>query len=849
MRFDVKRSGPQGDSSSAKRMQRARAGGQAGPGTVHASGLANHALAQAAGGLQLDDAVRAEMEARFGEDFADVRVHDDAAAHAQAADLGAKAFTVGEEIVFGADRFAPAQAAGKRLLAHELAHVVQQRRGGPVPLPDVNAPHERDAEQAASSFAAGAPSVAVSGATGVGVAREPEDDARKTKTVGPPEAKTAGLKKPPVKQAAGASSKATTPTKPKGAVKPGGKTAAGPRAPGRKAAGDRLKPDEKISNPDELRGKHILQQFDERAHDPSQSADLAHDRLRNRTERSEKSRHVSHTQDIHEHHGYPKFIGGQKIQEYVHLTQELHYLYHEELYLVLERELKARGVLDKDAGRGARRSYGRVFARLPKDQQEAVLAKVIEHAEDFDRRYRAPDPKRNYAGYPDQSESVAEGLRRGIRETDAATAKAATPRAKGVKSAAATAKPQTKGPGVASKKATSAAPKGAAKPASPAQDDAAAPAKPKAPVAIKTKAGAKASQAGVHDDDVAPAPKVKQPASPKVKSPSTSASKAPAAKGSVKGSKPKPAVNAKLPADEPATTPAKVPAAAVARNKATDAADAHVNARPNAPVDEVHVGATPSKTVAPNGNVVVDEHTPTLPKAPVAAPEMPPASGGKGIRIEPGASAGAWRGRLSGAAQTVGFSLLSLGVGFLSAYLKGRVDQRQAQKQIDALEPEIQKRIDAKSAEAYSKMISHPDQTVYAGIFLKSTVITTIVIEGAEPVAYDSSPLIDLGGVGITLESEKWDPSWGDPIIDSSGGGTHYTITRGLLSDIPLKQPPLEDLIAYAQANRLSTDAIRAMAQSRLDAVQKISDIRIAMDEMHRWEHVLKLLDQPAKAP
>ena len=82
------------------------------------------------GGITLPSDIRADMESRFGESFADVRIHDDSPAHASAANLHAKAYTRGHDIVFSANRFSPHEGPGKRLLAHELAHVVQQRRGG-----------------------------------------------------------------------------------------------------------------------------------------------------------------------------------------------------------------------------------------------------------------------------------------------------------------------------------------------------------------------------------------------------------------------------------------------------------------------------------------------------------------------------------------------------------------------------------------------------------------------------------------------------------------------------------------------------------------------------------------------
>jgi len=72
------------------------------------------------------------MEKRFGHDFSHVRIHADDVAAASASRLGADAYTVESSVVFGAERYAPATAGGRTLLAHELAHVVQQdpRRHG-----------------------------------------------------------------------------------------------------------------------------------------------------------------------------------------------------------------------------------------------------------------------------------------------------------------------------------------------------------------------------------------------------------------------------------------------------------------------------------------------------------------------------------------------------------------------------------------------------------------------------------------------------------------------------------------------------------------------------------------------
>jgi hypothetical protein len=79
-----------------------------------------------ASGRPLDPATRAFFEPRFGYDFGRVRVHADANAAESAESLGALAYTAGPNIAFGAGQYRPGTGSGQRLLAHELAHVVQQ---------------------------------------------------------------------------------------------------------------------------------------------------------------------------------------------------------------------------------------------------------------------------------------------------------------------------------------------------------------------------------------------------------------------------------------------------------------------------------------------------------------------------------------------------------------------------------------------------------------------------------------------------------------------------------------------------------------------------------------------------
>ncbi|MDB5033588.1 MAG: LysM repeat-containing protein [Chlorobi bacterium] len=77
----------------------------------------------------LDSSTRKFMESRFGHDFSGVRVHTDAGAADAASAVNARAFTVAGSIVFGNGEYAPQTGGGRKLLAHELTHVVQQRSG------------------------------------------------------------------------------------------------------------------------------------------------------------------------------------------------------------------------------------------------------------------------------------------------------------------------------------------------------------------------------------------------------------------------------------------------------------------------------------------------------------------------------------------------------------------------------------------------------------------------------------------------------------------------------------------------------------------------------------------------
>jgi hypothetical protein len=82
------------------------------------------------GGRSLSESERSFFEPRFGADFSSVRVHDDTRAAGIAQSVNARAFTLGRDVVFGAGEYSSDEMTGKKLFAHELTHVVQQRKLG-----------------------------------------------------------------------------------------------------------------------------------------------------------------------------------------------------------------------------------------------------------------------------------------------------------------------------------------------------------------------------------------------------------------------------------------------------------------------------------------------------------------------------------------------------------------------------------------------------------------------------------------------------------------------------------------------------------------------------------------------
>jgi hypothetical protein len=124
-------------------------------------------------GQPLDAATRAFMGSRFQYDFSRVRIHTDMRAARSARAVSALAYAVGRDVVFGTGRYAPQCEPGRRLIAHELAHVVQQDNHSSmrVASSSPNGPAEQEASQNAGLLVSGRPRVVVS--SGPALFRQP----------------------------------------------------------------------------------------------------------------------------------------------------------------------------------------------------------------------------------------------------------------------------------------------------------------------------------------------------------------------------------------------------------------------------------------------------------------------------------------------------------------------------------------------------------------------------------------------------------------------------------------------------------------------------------------------------
>jgi hypothetical protein len=171
--------------------------------------------AHGSSGSPLPPDMREFMEPRFRADFRSVRIHTDDHAGKLAAQLGARAFTIGRDIYFGRGQFQPGKPEGWELVAHELTHTIQQGGAAHAPIaPPKGPPPPKPAASAAATPAkapAGAPAAGSAAPTATPAATAPA----------PPRAAAPPVKPPPAKQPA-----PTVKPQPDAPVRAGGATAA-----------------------------------------------------------------------------------------------------------------------------------------------------------------------------------------------------------------------------------------------------------------------------------------------------------------------------------------------------------------------------------------------------------------------------------------------------------------------------------------------------------------------------------------------------------------------------------------------------------------------------------------------
>lgn len=143
------------------------------------------AAASSSSGSALPDSLMRKFESSLGADLSSVRVHTGNASAAANDAVGAKAYTVGQDIHFGAGQYDPSSPAGEHLLAHEVAHTVQQaggaqRRQHKLEVSSPGDGLEHEADRAADAMVAGQPAM-VSTANGVArtvLQRDPISDVK-----------------------------------------------------------------------------------------------------------------------------------------------------------------------------------------------------------------------------------------------------------------------------------------------------------------------------------------------------------------------------------------------------------------------------------------------------------------------------------------------------------------------------------------------------------------------------------------------------------------------------------------------------------------------------------------------
>jgi hypothetical protein len=143
-------------------------------------------LMRSGGGSALDESTRNFMESRLGADLGDVRIHTGSKATEAARSVQAHAYTVGTDVVFQDGQYSPSSTEGKKMLAHELTHVIQQKAGpvagtpapGGISISDPSDRFEQAAEASAEKVMSGEPDTPQAVGSGAGLQRQesPEEE-------------------------------------------------------------------------------------------------------------------------------------------------------------------------------------------------------------------------------------------------------------------------------------------------------------------------------------------------------------------------------------------------------------------------------------------------------------------------------------------------------------------------------------------------------------------------------------------------------------------------------------------------------------------------------------------------
>jgi Domain of unknown function (DUF4157) len=218
--------------------------------------------------------------------------------------------------------------------------------------------------------------------------------------------------------------------------------------------------------------------------------------------------------------------------------------------------------------------------------------------------------------------------------------------------------------------------------------------------------------------------------------------------------------------------------------------------------------------------------------------------GGDGTSTSPASQNGpAPKSGAVGTILEVGTGAASLAAGLLGAYLKGKVDKQQTEKQVTALLQVANTEISKNPDEALKLMMLNPEGKLYAWVFLTSSVVTTILSVGGEPSIQDSSPILDLADIKYRFMQHDPSVQYPPSINTKAVGG--YVITNTVIVDLPMVKPSLENLIARAKERGLPLDDLREYVSARAnmassDSLAAAARIRVLEEQQQNVDELAR---------